>query len=187
MFATPLNVRRRWSARVTSNSESGSTARGTPASTESLTAPDSGTTSSAESKRSNSSPSTELSMPPASSMSSRSPMLASKATTPARPCPAITATHRSTASSARSSASTAVPALSTRVTSRRTSLPPSASPTWSHITTRIPAPRSLRTWCVAAWNGTPHMGTLPAAPKLRPVSATPRIGDAISASRPNIS
>ena len=89
----------------------------------------SGDWSSATSRRNSSSTSVALSVPPASSSSSMSPVLTSSAATPVRACLATTPTHRTTASAARRSASMAVPALSTRVISRRTSLPPAASPT----------------------------------------------------------
>ena len=134
------------------------------------------------SSRASSSATAALPRSPSTSNSSRCWVLGSNAAIPTRPCDAKSATQRDTADGSSSSASTTMPGLSTRVTSRRTRRPETTSPTWSQMATRCPASSSLRMCCTTAWWGTPHIGSRPAAPKPRPVSCTPRIGAAISAS-----
>ena len=183
----PVARRTRSSARVVSNTAAASDVSGASAVSAAGTGVPSSTSSSLGSSRASSSATTAPSMPPSTSKSSRCCVLGSNAAMPTRPCDATSATQRDTADGSSRSASTTMPGLSTRVTSRRTRRPETTSPTWSQMATRCPASSSLRMCCAIAWCGTPHIGRRPAAPKPLPVSCTPRIGAAVSASAPNIS
>src|SRR5439155_904692 len=103
-------------------------------------------------------------MPPATSLSSRTPEPASSAAIPTRPGYGSSATQRDTEAASRYSPSTTVPGLSTRVTSRRAIRPPSASPTWSQRATRW---RTAPAGVLSRWGARERPPRLSCPPPLR--------------------
>ena len=93
-----------------------------------------------------------------SSVTLRAPAATSRAATPKRPAPSLTATRQAVSEAASKVSSVSVPGVTTRTTSRFTGPLPPTSPVCSQIATGTPRRTSRERWLSSAWYGIPAIG-----------------------------